>query len=990
MPSTLDPSRDLLLGLLALQTGLINQGQLFAAFHAWTQAGDRPMADILAEQGALSAPCLTLVEGLVIEHLRRHGNDSGRSLAALGAGRSTRECLAQIGNPRLDASLAQVGAGSTENGDPDRTASYSLGAATSDGQRFRVLRPHARGGLGAIFVARDTELNREVALKQILDHHADDPVSRARFVLEAEITGGLEHPGIVPVYGLGTHGDGRPYYAMRFIRGDSLKDAITAFRTDQNLNRDPGRRSLALRKLLRRFLDVCNAINYAHTRGVLHRDLKPSNIIVGKHGETLVVDWGLAKALGRAEPRSESEERLLIPSLSSGSAETLAGSALGTPAYMSPEQAAGDLEHLGPHSDVYSLGATLYCLLAGQPPFEDDDVGTVLRGVQKGGFPRPRQFDPRIDPALEAICLKAMALKPEDRYPTPRALGEDIERWTADEPVTAWREPLARQARRWARRNRTAVTAAAVAVLVALGGMATVLAVQARANSELRLSNEALADATARVKLANADLMAANERERERFNLAMDAVKLFHGEASQDLLLKEKPFAGLRTNLLRGAADFYTRLEGLLKGQTDRPSRAALGKAYVELADLTDKIGSKPEALAVHRKALAVRQELAADPEADVPVKADVARSLISVGWLQEQTGDMSGALTSYVEARGLAEGLAATTGLDKELQPVLALAYQHMARALEYSGKPVEALAAFGKSLAIQRKLAEANPNVTRFQADYAEGLSRLSHHLTTIGKPAEALAADEESLAIRQKLADANPSLIQFQHDLAQSHNAIAYLLGIARKPVEALAALEREKAIRRKLADANPNVAEIWFQLARCQDHIGWVLRQTGKPVEAMEAFQQAIAIYRKLADADPSVVRFQSRLALCLGLSGGLHQEAGRHAESAASRRQAVAILERLPTLEPIDRYNLACGHANLAALAAVSGSGMTAAEGRAEAERAMHWLKQAVAAGYRNVALMRKDPDLDSLRSRPDVQLLMMDLEFPDDPFEHGD
>jgi hypothetical protein len=163
-----------------------------------------------------------------------------RSLAAIPAGRSTRESLAGIADPDVGGTLAHLGSAPTERGEEtDHTASNAVGEATSDGQRFRILRPHARGGLGAVFVALDSELHREVALKQILDRHADDPASRQRFVLEAEFTGGLEHPGIVPVYGLGTYGDGHPYYAMRFIRGDSLKEAIAHFHADESLKNDP-------------------------------------------------------------------------------------------------------------------------------------------------------------------------------------------------------------------------------------------------------------------------------------------------------------------------------------------------------------------------------------------------------------------------------------------------------------------------------------------------------------------------------------------------------------------------------------------------------------------------------------------------------------------------------------------------------------------------------------------------------------------------------
>jgi serine/threonine protein kinase len=291
------------------------------------------------------------------------------------------------------------------------------------------------------------------------------------------VTGGLEHPGIVPVYGLGTYADGRPFYAMRFIRGDSLKEAINRFHADARLEKDPSRRSLELRKLLRRFLDVCNAIDYAHSRGVLHRDIKPGNIIVGKHGETLVVDWGLAKATGKGDPAAE--ERTLRPSSARGSAETLPGSALGTPAYMSPEQARGDLEALGPCSDVYSLGATLYYLLTGKPPQVGDDIGEILRRVQRGEFSPPRQLARSIERALEAACLKAMAVRPEDRYASCRALADDIEHWLADEPVSAYREGRSERLSRWARRHRT-WTRAGAAALVLVSIVSTVAAVAVR------------------------------------------------------------------------------------------------------------------------------------------------------------------------------------------------------------------------------------------------------------------------------------------------------------------------------------------------------------------------------------------------------------------------------------------------------------------------------------------------------------------------------
>ena len=191
-----------------------------------------------------------------------------------------------------------------------------------------------------------------------------------------------------------------------------------------------------------------------------------------------MLDWGLAEAAGKGEPGTD--ERTLLPSSASCSSETLPGSALGTPAYMSPEQSRGDLDRLGSRSDVYSLGATLYCLLTGKPPFEGEDVGAILRAVQNGDFAPPRRLDPAIDRALEAICLKAMSHHREDRYETCKALADDIERWMADEAVVAWKEPRSRKLGRWlSATTGPGSRPPAAAMLMAVVGLGAVSAVQA-------------------------------------------------------------------------------------------------------------------------------------------------------------------------------------------------------------------------------------------------------------------------------------------------------------------------------------------------------------------------------------------------------------------------------------------------------------------------------------------------------------------------------
>jgi serine/threonine-protein kinase len=774
--------------------------------------------------------------------------------------------------------------------------------------------------LGAVFVALDEELNREVVLKQILDGHADDPVSRQRFVLEAEVTGGLEQPGIVPVYGLGTYGDGRPYYAMRFIRGDSLKEAIDRFHADPALKSDSGNRSLELRKLLRRFLDVCNAIDYAHSRGVFHRDIKPGNIIVGKHGETMVVDWGLAKPRGRADLAPSTEERPLVPSSASGTAETLPGTALGTPAYMSPEQARGDLENLGPRRNVFSLGATLYYLLTGRPPVENDDPGAVLRAVQRCDFPLPCSLDPSIDQALQAVCLKAMALQPGDRYGSPKDVSEDLERWMASEPVTAWREPWTRKLLRWLTRHRVGLTAAGAALLAGVVGLIAVLGVQAQANSLLRHAN-------ARVTRANDDLQSANQRERQRFNLAMEAIRFFHRQVSADLLMNEKQFERLRTKLFSGAADFYGKLGKQLEGQDDPASRTALGQAYDELGELTSQIGDKPKALDVHRKTLAVRRNLASPPGAGAEIGLDMAKSLIAVGRLHQETSDPSGALASFAEARSVLSGLVRPGADHDSIRGEIVRADYWMGLTYRHAGQRREALASYERARAIVADLVGAHREVVDHQRLLSWCDNDVGLLLMEEGRMKEALAAFERSRQTKERIADDHPEVTEYRRDLAIPYWNIASLLVETGKPVEALAAYEKARGILQHLVKANPAVSQLQYDLSCDHDNVGYTFGQMGRQAEALAAYEKPLAIRRRPAESNPTVAKYPRALGYSHGNIGWLSYTLGRRAEAEEAYEQAVPHFQRLVQASPdvaSDRDYLANLWANIGLVRTDSG------------------------------------------------------------------
>ncbi len=657
-------------------------------------------------------------------------------------------------------------------------------------------------------VALDQELHREVALKEIQERYASEEQSRLRFLLEAEITGGLEHPGIVPVYGLGHYPDGRPFYAMRFVRGESLKEAVAQF------HGEPGRVSagsrsrgahappLAFRRLLSRFLDICNAIAYAHSRGVVHRDIKPGNILLGPYGETLVVDWGLAKIVGRDEPGASdpTAEPTLRPPSASGTGQTIPGTALGTPAYMSPEQAEGRLYLLGPASDVYSLGATLYVVLTGRAPFTGEDAAEILPKVQRGDFARPRAVNPAIPKSLEAICVKAMALKPADRYPTPRALAEDVEHWLADEPVLAYREPWPDRVRRWSRRHRTLVATAAAALVLGLLGSVALAAV---------------------VTAKNRDLAKQTRRAESREQMAIDAVKRFQDVVGEEPTLKNNPgLQELRKKLLREPLAFFKLLREQLQADNDtRPEALVrLAQAAHDYAHLTEQFGDIQDGLRSHLESLAIWDRLARDHSA----KSEYPAGLASI---ENCRGNM-----------------------------------------LSNTGHPDQAMESYGKALAIQQRLACDNPSVTEFQHDMATTWSNIGKLQSETGRSDLALESSANALAIRERLVRDNPSVPVIQRVVAQSHYNIGIFQNATGHPDQALESRGKALAIRERLARDNPGVVEFLKELATSHRHIGVLQSDTGRPDAAMESYRKALAIQERLARDNPSVTELQHDLAI----------------------------------------------------------------------------------------------------------------------------
>jgi len=519
--------RNLLFGVLAVQLRRVTPAQLIEVAAAWAAEPSLDLATRLVNTGLISEKDRDLILGFIDQAVQAHGGDTKATLSAFGGEEQIHQSFGgsiertESGGIRSVTPTVEV----LEEIDPDAVP----GVYEPPG-RYTMLREHAQGGMGRILLVHDKHLSRDIALKELLpapvpstSEGQPSPVRLsvpwiARFLQEARIAGQLEHPAIVPVYELGHRRDGTLYYTMKLVRGKTLAQAI--------------KEASSLRErldLLPHFVDLCQAIAYAHSRGVIHRDIKPGNVMVGEFGETVVIDWGLAKARGRKDIHAEEmAETIQVMRLGDEAAvtKTAYGQAIGTPLYMSPEQAQGDIDAVDERSDVYSLGTVLYEILTGKPPFSGSSTREILSKVINDKPEPLLTAQPDTPPELAAICARAMARDPARRYPSAKDVAEEVQRFLSGALVQAYQYRFSEHLRRFVSRHKATLTTAAIALLalVGVGIYSYTNIVRARGlERQLRLEAE-----VARTQAEQAREEAVKAREAAEALAYQSSVRLLH------------------------------------------------------------------------------------------------------------------------------------------------------------------------------------------------------------------------------------------------------------------------------------------------------------------------------------------------------------------------------------------------------------------------------------------------------------------------------
>lgn len=835
----------------------------------------------------------------------------------------------------------------------DETEEWNIETKASLAARYRPVKMHAKGGLGAVYQGDDKELGRLVALKRILPGREDDAGTRARFIFEAEVTGSLEHPGIVPVYGLSHYANNRPYYAMRFVRGASFTAAIDEFHDSLERATSNAYQSRAFRQLLRHFIDCCNALHYAHEKGVLHRDIKPDNIMLGPYGETLVVDWGLAKILTPA-PDDPKETESTAPTvddldkplrISSDAGQTSNGSIVGTPIYMSPEQALGINDTITPAADIYSLGAMLFKIVSNHHVVEGKTTRDVILKVREGQLSDLRSVAAGAPGALVSICKKATAQQPKDRYPTAIALANDLDRWLSDEAVSSHTETFREKSVRLLRRysSQAVMGGAALALVALVSLLAALLIYNAKKNEEI---------AKLQARQFKGEAVERYRESRRAIDSwlieSSDALEYFPGTRS------------VRARLLALATEDYEKLAGI--NSEDPELELERARVLIRLGDLNRSLEKHSEAKRHYRDAIELLDSPATTADAIPPSnslgilyqsESANARSRLALDFASE--GNNDDADREYQLATDQLKQLS-THSQDRSITRYLGASLVNWANvALSQNQNAVAQERLHAAIAEVEEIGSSSEPSDHLLLTRGKELLGRIA---IAQGRLSDAVSLLNDAEAKMQPVIVAspdNPNYLDAMASLIISRSSAYRALGMSHQEIDSLQiAVEHYRSLRRAVPDMPRHTENLSLTLTdlalvlldehRCRDAVSplaeadgflkelirdygelaqyqgmraaghdassQVQLAIGQPAKALEHATQAILAYQQLSEQFPDRPDYYQRLAIAQShysqvLASSINPD--KASDNLASAKQgyesAVATLKELSEVFP---------------------------------------------------------------------------------------
>lgn len=752
--------------------------------------------------------------------------------------------------------------------------------------RYLDLQCYRQGGLGILYAAVDESLHRESVVKFLIEKGPKAAEQRRQFRVEAEITARLDHPGVVPVYGIGEDAKGQPFYVMRLVKGRELAQAIH----DYHALPVGASRRRELFNLLEHLVGACNTVAYAHDVGIVHCDLKPANIMIGKYGETLVLDWGLAQPFERNSMFQRSEPTMRPQSAPDS---TSSGNRGGTLGYISPEQVDGSAS-IGPASDVYSLGATLYHILTGHPPFNGRSWN-VIEQIRAGTFVRPRDIYKNISNRLEAICLKAMSLDPHARYLTAKQMASDLNNWMRDEEVQAqpdrWYEKIAR----YSRRHRGLTAGALISAMLFVGGVSLALRMQTIEQDERIVQTilgttldmfEDLCHPLASGEMSQLAVFTPFAKKIEDFT--NDYLSKYEKKATMDSLtgrvyelraITHRLNSSETTKALKDydeAERYYRKHSVNSTSAINIPRRLAqieLSKGEISLQRKEYK-----EAHDVLTAAETNFLQLLKGSEDNPTLRRELAEVYHCRGEVFFNEDNLNESLNYFKKSRDLREKLIRDAD-EKQWNSHardLARSYGYLGDSYLGQGKITDAIKNYQLSLELREELFNANKSDPEYRFQYARGISNFAYYQRDYGGDVNRAIKDfERARKLQQSLCEQFVDVTRFKMDLASSLTPLAelYLL-------RSILNSETSPDDQRKLEGCLQDAKDIYGELSRVdtpamieQGRFGLafcylteaMMKQQGAPERSRNLIQKAAA---QLEQYEPETVRRENLITLAM--------------------------------------------------------------------------------------------------------------------------